>query len=273
MERMARQAEQITAGHLNERLPAGRADDELGHLARVFNDLLSRLERSFDQLRRFTSDASHELRTPLASIRSVGEVGLQKGGTVEDHREVIGSMLEEVNHLTSLVENLLTVARADSGQIPIHPSVFRAMDLAREAGGLLEVLIEDKNQQLSYEGEQEVNLEGDRLLLRQALVNIIHNAVKYSPSGGTIRVRVVSEVDGSVRFEIADTGPGISPEHASKIFDRFYRIDGARSQNAGGAGLGLSIAKWAVQAHQGEIQLKNADEGCLFQIRLPAARN
>jgi heavy metal sensor kinase len=272
VERMARQAEQITAGHLNERLPVARADDELGHLARVFNDLLTRLERSFEQLRRFTSDASHELRTPLTLIRSVGEVGLQKGGTVEDHREVIGSMLEEVNHLTSLVENLLTIARADSGQIPLRPSVFRAMDLAREAGGLLEVLSEEKNQQLSYEGDEGMNIEGDRLLLRQALVNIIHNAVKYSPAGGTIHVRVVGEAEGSVRFEVADTGPGIAPEHASKIFDRFYRIDGARSQNAGGAGLGLSIAKWAVQVHQGEIQLQSADEGCLFQIRLPSSR-
>jgi heavy metal sensor kinase len=273
VERMAGQAEQITAGHLHERLPVGRADDELGHLARVFNDLLSRLERSFDQLRRFTSDASHELRTPLTSIRSVGEVGLQKGGTVEDHREVIGSMLEEVNHLTSLVENLLTIARADAGQIPIRPSVFGAMDLVREAGGLLEVLIEDKNQQLQYEGDEGANLEGDRLLLRQALVNIIHNAVKYSPAGGTIRVRVVEEADSSVRFEVADTGPGITPEHAAKIFDRFYRVDETRSRNSSGAGLGLSIAKWAVQAHQGEIQLKSAAAGCLFQIRLPASRS
>ncbi len=141
------------AGHLHERLPEGTVDDELGHLARVFNDLLSRLEQSFEQLRRFTSDASHELRTPLTSIRSVGEVGLQRGGTIEEYRDTIGSMLEEVNRLTSLVENLLTIARADAGQIPLRPSEFGAMELAREAGGLLEVLIEDKRQQVASSKE------------------------------------------------------------------------------------------------------------------------
>jgi heavy metal sensor kinase len=274
VERMAQQAGKIMPGRLHERLPVGKVDDELGHLARVFNDLLFRLEQSFEQLRRFTSDASHELRTPLTSIRSVGEVGLQKGGTVEEYRDTIGSMLEEVNRLTSLVENLLTIARADAGQIPLRPSEFRAMDLAREACGLLEILIEDKRQQVRFEGDDRISLEADRLLLRQALVNIIHNAVKYSPAGGTIFVRVVREMDDGVRFEIADGGPGIPPEHAAKIFDRFYRVDKSRSSNASGAGLGLSIAQWSVQVNDGEIQLKSAPGGgCTFQIRLPAAKH
>ncbi len=274
VERMARQAERITPGHLHERLPVGKADDELGQLARVFNDLLSRLEQSFEQLRRFTSDASHELRTPLTSIRSVGEVGLQKGGTIEDYRDTIGSMLEEVNHLTSLVENLLTIARADAGRIPLRISEFGAMDLAREACGLLEVLIEDKRHQVQFEGDDRVTLEADRLLLRQALVNIIHNAVKYSPAGGTISVRVIREIDGHVRFEIADEGSGIPPEHAARIFDRFYRVDKGRSSNVSGAGLGLSIAQWSVQMHDGEIQQKSVPgAGCTFQIRLPAAKH
>ncbi len=134
LERMAQQAEQIMPGDLHERLPAGTVDDELGHLARVFNDLLSRLEQSFEQLRRFTSDASHELRTPLTLMRSVGEVGLQQSGTAEQYRDVIGSMLEEVNHLTSLVENLLTIARADAGQIPLRRTVFLRVDGDPRAG-------------------------------------------------------------------------------------------------------------------------------------------
>jgi signal transduction histidine kinase len=118
-----------------------------------------------------------------------------------------------------------------------------------------------------------VTLEGDRLLIRQALVNIIHNAVKYTPAGGSISVRVVREMDERVRLEIADTGPGIPPEHAARIFDRFYRVDQARTGNESGAGLGLSIAQWAVQMHGGEIKLKSSNTGCVFQIWLPAGRH
>lgn len=271
VEQMTQQAEHIMPGHLHQRLPVGTTDDELGHLARVFNDLLTRLEQSFEQLRRFTSDASHELRTPLTLIRSVGEVALQKNGTVEEYRDTIGSMLEEVNHLTSLIENLLTIARADAGQIPLCRSIFGATELAKEAGGLLEVLIEDKRQQLQILGDDAVNLEGDRLLLRQALVNIIHNAVKYTPAGGSISVRVVRDKDDRTGLEIADTGPGIPAEHAARIFDRFYRVDQSRTGSGSGAGLGLSIAQWAVHMHGGEIQLASSNAGCVFRIWMPAA--
>lgn len=271
VEQMARQAEQIGPTQLEQRLPVGAADDELAHLARVFNELLSRLEQSFEQLRRFTSDASHELRTPLTLIRSVGEVGLQRGASAEEYREIIGSMLEEVNRLTTLVENLLLIARADAGQIALRRSVFGAMELAREAAGLLEVLIEDKRQQIRFEGDETVSLEGDRLFLRQAMLNILHNAVKYSPPGGTIVMRVEREgSSGKVRFEIADSGPGIGPEHASKIFDRFYRIANGDG-GSHGTGLGLSIARWAVQSSGGEIQVSSAGTGSVFRILLPAA--
>jgi heavy metal sensor kinase len=274
VEKMARQAEQIMPARLHERLPTGSVEDELGHLARVFNDMLSRLEQSFQQLRRFTSDASHELRTPLTLIRSVGEVGLQKGRTPEEYRDTIGSMLEEVNRLTSLVEDLLTIARADSGQIPLQRSSFVAMDIAREAGALLAVLIEDKKQRVEFDGDEQTRLEGDRLLLRQVLVNIIHNAVKYSPVGGFIRVCVTADKDSGVRFEISDTGPGIPAESRVKVFDRFYRVNGARSGNDSGVGLGLSIAQWTVRAHGGEIELKERPGGgCAFHIWLPANGN
>jgi heavy metal sensor kinase len=268
---MALRAEQITSERLNERLPSGEVDDELGHLARVFNKLLARLEHSFEQLRRFTSDASHELRTPLTSIRSVGEVALQKDGSREEYRDTIGSMLEEVNRLTALVDSLLTISRADAGRIQLHPTVFSAMDLAREAAGLFEVLVEEKNQRITVEGDEGVKVKGDRVFLRQALVNIIHNAVKYSPAKGTITVRVQYEPEGSIRVDVIDSGPGIPPEHASKIFDRFYRVDESRSRGAGGAGLGLSIAQWAVRVHGGDIHLQMTQgSGCTFQICLPA---
>jgi heavy metal sensor kinase len=271
LEAMARRAEEITSDRLQERLPTGEVGDELGHLARVFNNLLARLEQSFEQLRRFTSDASHELRTPLTAIRSVGEVALQKDGTREEYKDTIGSMLEEVNRLTALVDSLLTISRADAGRIQLHPSVFSAMDLAREAAGLFEVLVEEKGQRITVQGEEGVTLKGDRVFLRQALVNIIHNAVKHSPVGGTIFVGVHGEPAGSILLEVADSGPGIAPEHSARIFDRFYRVDESRSREAGGAGLGLSIAQWAVRVHGGDIHLRVTEgSGCTFQISLPS---
>lgn len=270
LEKMARRAEEITSERLHERLPTGDVDDELGHLARVFNNLLARLEQSFEQLRRFTSDASHELRTPLASIRSVGEVALRKDGSRENYRDTIGSMLEEVNRLTTLVDSLLTISRADAGRIQLHPTVFSAMDLAREAAGLFEVLVEEKDQRITVQGDERVTVKGDRVFLRQALVNIIHNAVKYSPIGGRISVAVQCEPAGRVRIEVTDSGPGIAPEHSEKIFDRFYRVDPSRSREFGGAGLGLSIAQWAVREHGGSIHLQaTPGSGCTFQISLP----
>jgi heavy metal sensor kinase len=245
--------------------------DELGHLAKVFNNLLARLEQSFEQLRRFTSDASHELRTPLTSIRSVGEVALQKDGSREEYRDTIGSMLEEVNRLTALVDSLLTISRADAGRIQLHPTLFSAMDLAREAAGLFEVLVEEKGQRIAVEGDEAVKVNGDRVFLRQAVVNIIHNAVKYSPEGGMISIGVHYGPEGGIRLDVIDSGPGIAAEHSARIFDRFYRVDESRSREAGGAGLGLSIAQWAVRLHGGDIHLRGTQGGgCTFEIRLPS---
>jgi heavy metal sensor kinase len=269
---MAGRAEKINSERLEERLPTGEVDDELGHLARVFNSLLARLEQSFEQLRRFTADASHELRTPLTSIRSVGEVALQREGTPQEYRDTIGSMLEEVNGLSALVDSLLTISRADAGRIQLHPTVFSAMDLAREAAALFEVLLEEKGQQITVQGDEGVQVNGDRVFLRQALVNIIHNAVKYSPNGGVISVGARCDSGGTIRLDVVDSGPGIAPEHSARIFDRFYRVDESRSREAGGAGLGLSIAQWAVRQHGGDIRLVTTQgRGCRFQIFLPAA--
>lgn len=271
IEEMARRAQEITPDRLDARLPNESSEDELGQLARVFNNTLARLEKAFEQLRRFTSDASHELRTPLAMIRSVGEVGLQKDGTRKEYRDIVGSMLEEVNRLTSLIDNLLTISRADSGHIQLHPTVVPVMALAREAAGLFEILMEEKSQRLIVAGDEHAQVKADCLFIRQALVNIFHNAVKYSPVGEAILVNVRNG-DGRVVVEIQDNGPGIPAEDQPRIFDRFYRVDKARWRESGGAGLGLSIAKWAVEAHGGTITLHSEpDKGCLFRVTLPAA--
>jgi heavy metal sensor kinase len=265
---MATRAEQITAANLEQRLPIANQKDELGHLARAFNNVLDRLETSFEQLHRFTSDASHELRTPLAALRSVGEVGLQKSQTADEYRDIIGSMLEEVTRLTKLVENLLTISRADAGQIELNLSTFSPRQVVEDVVGMVEILAEERNQRLSVTGDQEASVEGDKLLLRQALINIIHNAVKYSPVGGSIDIELRVLADQHVNITVADSGPGIEPEHRARIFDRFYRIDEARTRESGGAGLGLAIARWAVQVQGGEIWVEDRTEGAAFTIGL-----
>lgn len=272
IEQMARRAQEITPEKLHARLPNDGTDDELGQLARVFNQTLARLEGAFEQLRRFTSDASHELRTPLAMIRSVGEVGLQKDGSRAEYRDIVGSMLEEVNRLTSLVDSLLTISRADAGHLQLHRTAAPMMEVAREAVALLDILTEEKSLHVLLEGDEHAQVHGDRLFLRQALVNILHNAVKYSPVGGTISVRIQNGGHKRVLIDVQDSGPGIPAEDRAKVFDRFYRVDKARWRESGGAGLGLAIAKWAVEAHGGAIDLTGApNQGCTFRISLPAA--
>lgn len=272
VEEMAQRARKISAESLNDRLTIQNAGGELGHLGLAFNETLARLEKSFEQLRRFTADASHELRTPLTAIRSVGEVALQNTGDAAYYRDIIGSMLEEVNRLTRLVESLLTMSRADAGQIQLQPTTVEVLDLAKESAALLEVLAEEKHQTIIVAGDPSLTVRADRLILRQALINLIDNAVKYSPSGGDIEVRVRA-TNQDVLIEVQDSGPGISAEHADKVFQRFYRVDKARTRAEGGTGLGLSIVEWAVSANGGSVELNcESGPGCTFTIRLPLNR-
>ncbi len=269
---MAHTAERISAERLNERLPIENPEDELGHLARGFNATLARLEAAFAQLRRFTADASHELRTPLTAIRSVGEVALQTPKSVTEYRDVIGSMLEETDRLTRLVDSLLMLSRADVGQVHVQRTDIALLGLAQEASSLVEVLAEEKRQRISVQGDSTLVVSGDRLILRQALINLIDNAIKYSPTDAEIRVHVQPGKDSQVIVEVIDKGPGVSQEEQSRIFDRFYRVDKARSREWGGAGLGLAIARWAVEVHGGQITVESAEgEGSTFRITLPPA--
>ena len=268
---MAHQAERISAERLSERLPIENPEDELGHLARAFNATLARLEAAFDQLRRFTADASHELRTPLTAIRSVGEVALQVPKSATEYRDVIGSMLEETDRLTRLVDSLLTLSRADAGHIQVQRTDISLLGLAQEASSLVEVLAEEKRQRISVEGDPTLIVSGDRVILRQALVNLIDNAIKYSPGEAEILVRVGAGKDSQLIVEVVDRGPGVPREHRSRIFDRFYRVDSARSREWGGAGLGLAIARWAVEIHGGQITVQSVEgQGSTFRVALPA---
>lgn len=267
--RMTRRAQAITAENLSERLPVENGDDELGRLAMVFNSVFARLERSFEQLRRFTADASHELRTPLTALRSVGEVGLAERRTAEEYREIIGSMLEEADRLARLVDSLLTISRADGGQVKLHRQDEDLAALAREVAQQLGILAEEKRQALEVAAPEPVWASVDPLVVRQALLNLVDNAIKYSPEGAKVCIFVRSVAEGA-ELEVSDNGPGIAPEHQARIFDRFYRIDTGRSRQMGGVGLGLAITRWAAEAHGGRVELHSeAGVGSTFRLMLP----
>jgi heavy metal sensor kinase len=267
--RITEEARAITADRLHARLPVLNAKDELGRLATTFNEAFCRLENSFEQLRRFTADASHELRTPLAVMRSVGEVALRDPHGGASYPDAIGAMLEEVDRLTQLVQNLLTLARADSGRIVLARESFSLGELAEEAVSHLGVLAEEKEQQVDV-AVAPVTVVGDRAVLRQAVLNLLDNAIKYSPPAGWIRISVQERADRAV-LEVADSGPGIPAEHHDKVFDRFYRIDASRSRAEGGFGLGLAIARWAVEANGGRLEVGgHPGGGSVFRITLPS---
>jgi heavy metal sensor kinase len=273
IEHMTARAREITAERLGQRFANDDANDELGRLASALNDALARIESAFEQLRRFTSDCSHELRAPLAMIRSVGEVVLQKTPAPDECRDCIGSMLEEVNRLTSLVDRLLLLSLADARNLPLQRIAVRVMEVAREAASLFDVLIEEKSLRLVLEGDEHVEVEADPLILKQALVNIIHNAVNYSPDRETVVVRVLNRDASQVAVEVEDHGPGIPRDEQVKVFERFFRGGRTREGRPSGAGLGLAIAKWAVEANGGSIGLVSAaGQGCTFRFTLPHPR-
>jgi heavy metal sensor kinase len=269
VDRMADRARTITAERLAERLPVENPDDEIGRLANVFNDMFARLETQFEQMRRFTADASHELRTPLTAIRAVGEVALREARNETEYREVIGSLLEEADHVTRLVDALLMLSRADAGQIRITRQDVDLAALAHQVTTQLEVLAEEKHQLLSIDARQAVHARVDPLVLRLALVNLVDNAIHYSPSGARITVRIWTSSTEAL-IDVEDNGPGIAAVHHDRLFDRFYRVDGARTRQDGGIGLGLAITRWAVEVQDGRIEVISEEgEGSVFRIRLP----
>ncbi len=270
---ITRKAQDITAESLSERLPVKNPRDEIGHLAGVFNETLSRLESSFEQLRRFTADASHELRTPLTSIRSVGEVALKKPMDENAYREAIGSMLEDTERLTRLVDNLLILARGDAGKARLNLALVDIGALIHEVVEELRVLAEEKSQVLAASIEKNVDVKVDKETVRLAFSNILHNAILYTQAGGKVDVRMEKSDGDGIIIEIDDNGPGIPESERIRVFERFYRIDKARSRTVGGAGLGLAIARWAVEVNGGSISFREKDgPGTLCRIDLPSKK-
>jgi len=276
LQTMAKRAKQITANNLHDRLEIQDPDDELGHIARVFNQLLQRLEESFEQLKRFTADAAHELRTPLASLRAVGEVALQDATKVEDYREAIGSILEETGRLNQTIEGLLLLAKAETSKPGEKGAEFFLPELIDEVLALLSVLLEERNVTVVEERSafENVTVLADRSLVRIALVNVLHNALKFSPEGSTLRVicTTTRATGNFAEVSVQDEGPGLAQGEYEKVFERFFTSSREVTAEGSGTGLGLSIAKLAIERNGGQIIFdKNSNRGARCTIRLPLA--
>ena len=271
IDHLASETRRITAERLHERLTVPNETDEIGRLTQVINDTFARLESSFDQLRRFTADASHELRTPLAVVRGIGEAAVAERRSPGEYEEAIGSMLEEVDRMTNLVDTLLRLSHADAGTIRLSRQPVDLGQLARDVAASLALLAEERNQKLMIDTAPRVFVPVDRLVLREAVTNVLDNAIKYGPAGSTVALHV-GRVGDQALLAIGDEGPGIPREYRERIFHRFFRVDEARSRDRGGAGLGLAIAKWAVDMHGGQITVEQRPGGgSEFRILLPLA--
>jgi heavy metal sensor kinase len=266
---MAEQAREITGSNLNRRLEIGDAAEELAVLAASFNELLARLDQSFESMRRFVADASHELRTPIAVIRGEADVALSHDRGAAEYRESLAIVLDESRRLSRLVDDLLNLARADAGRVQLEVQEFYFNELLAECCRSIQTLASASGIALECRSAGDVQFRGDEGLLRRLVINLLDNAIRYTPPGG--KVSAALEADPAcVRIRISDTGIGIPPEAAPHVFERFYRADKARSRQDGGFGLGLSIVKWIAEAHHGAVELTpNSGPGTTFTVTLP----
>jgi signal transduction histidine kinase len=277
---MSRQAHRIGVENLDERLPVANPRDELGRLAATFNELLSRLNGAFQIQRRFMADASHELRTPISVVRTTASVMLSREHRSEDeYRAAVAIVEAQARRLTRIVEDMLRLARADSGNFVLQPRSFHIDEMLLESVQTAIVLAGQKEIRVAIDDIAEAPFYGDEDLLRQMVLNLLDNAVKYTPEHGEVRVSLERR-NISYLVRVADTGEGIPPEAQPFIFDRFYRVDRgrARSDGAGlsaaqgaGAGLGLAIARWIAEIHGGTLHLESSGPaGSIFVAALPS---
>jgi len=271
VDRIAAKAEQISQHNLDERLPIAQTGDELERLSLALNHMIGRLDDAFQNSKRFVADASHELRTPLTILRGELEELAQDRHLGPAPRERLGSLLEEVERLTKIVERLFALSRLDAGEAQAERVRFDLAEMATATAAQLALLAEDRRIALSWEAPAPVWVEGDRARLKQVVVNLLDNAIKYTPELGSVRLRVDAAEDRAV-LEVDDTGIGIAAEALPHVFDRFYRADKARSRSPDGAGLGLAIVKSICSAHHGEVDAFSVvGKGSRFRVRLPLA--
>jgi heavy metal sensor kinase len=274
VDEIRQKAAQITSRNLSERLPVVRTGDELERLATDLNRMIERLEESFHQINRFSADASHELRTPLTVLQGELESMAQSRSSLPaEIRDTIGSALEETQRLTKIVENLLAISRLEAGEARKRLERLDFAELARSTAEQMRLLAEEKHIHLDCNGSERVEVEADPARLKQVVVNLLDNAIKYTPEKGKVSVSVTSH-DSRAVLEVADSGIGISADDLPHIFDRFYRADKARSRQLGGTGLGLSIVRSICLAHNGQVRVASTEgKGSIFHVELPLARN
>ncbi|GAC1565620.1 MAG: ATP-binding protein [Ktedonobacteraceae bacterium] len=262
-------AEDISAGDLHRRVPVPRSRDEVQHLALTFNKMITQLNQSFIQQRRFVADASHELRTPVAAIRSMTDVALAQSSNVEECLCVLSDVNVQAERLGWLIRDLLILARSDEGQVQLDQELVRLDLLVSDVVATLEPLAVERGIVLQVQKLEPATVRGDASRLIQCVINLLDNALTYTNSGG--RVTLVVEIrDRCGCIVVQDTGIGIAPEDSSHIFERFYRADPARTRKVGGSGLGLSIVDWVIRAHEGSIHVESqVGQGSTFTLSLP----
>jgi heavy metal sensor kinase len=279
-------ARMITSKNLNQRINPPKVKDEISRLIETFNEMISRLDQSFRQIKQFSSDASHELKTPLTILKGEVEVTLRKERTSQEYQQILKSNLEEINRMSLIVEDLLLLSKADTGEIKLNKKDINLTEILNEVVVQMDRLAKSKGVCLSTSNHHpDIFIFGDALRLRELFINLIENGIKYTEVGGSIHVLLekgyVPPVDGQselvereegefAKIIVSDTGIGIAKEDQEKIFNRFFRVDKARSREQGGSGLGLNICKWIVEAHQGEIKVESElGKGSSFIVKLP----
>jgi heavy metal sensor kinase len=262
-------ARKITAANLDQSIPAREVDDEIGRLINTMNDMIERLHNSFEQVRQFSSDASHELRTPLTIMRGEIELALRSEKTSDEYKEVLASQLEEILRLKSIIDNLLTLGKAEKGALDMKLEEVHLDSLIKDLYDDSELLAHSKHIHVELKKAEPVTIIGDKGRLRQLFLNLVDNAIKYTPDGGNVAISVERQ-NGSALVAVEDDGIGIPKEDIGRIFDRFYRVDKARSREMGGTGLGLSIAKWIAELHRGSIVVESElNRGSKFTVSIP----
>ncbi|MGH8220199.1 MAG: ATP-binding protein [Steroidobacteraceae bacterium] len=271
VDRIAQKAEAITQHSLSERLPVAESGDEIERLSVSLNHMINRLEEAVQGSKRFVADASHELRTPLTVMR--GELESLTSGRELAPRisETLGSLLEEVDRLAAVVEGLLALSRLDAGEARSEWVRFDLGELVASTADQMSLLAADKDITVTCEATPQVSIDGDRARMQQVVVNLLDNAIKYTPNGGSVRLRVACE-HGEALFEVSDSGIGIPQEALPHVFERFFRVERSRTREQGGAGLGLSIVKSICSAHGGVVEVESsADHGTRLRVRQPLA--
>jgi heavy metal sensor kinase len=270
VDRITGTAQEIGESGLNRRIDV-RSEDELGRLAATLNRMIERLEAAFDRQRQFTADASHELRTPLSIIQAESSLALDRERSAAEYRRALEAISQEVTYMSDVIGKLLFLARTDAGKEPLEFNDVNLKELIEKLASDMEVLAKDKGVGFNIGPLENLTVKGDRIQLRQLFLNLLKNAVTYTPSGGSISSSVARQKETAV-VTISDTGIGIPPEHLPHIFERFYRVDKARSRAQGGTGLGLAIAKYVAEAHGGKINVESQmGKGSIFQVILPLA--